>query len=463
MILKFPQPWYESIEQERPVSQVQQIEVRKILNSTDGEFFFAALPNGAFDYIHEWQPNIPKPEYSENSFAVNLTAPPRVRIGTKQEWESASRIWTTSHLVFSKTSEDPAGELEYHGKKFKFAGKYCDGGELSPFGRWLALFSYTGEKTEPDLLFGSGDPKVGDVYWQIYDTLTREKVFESHTKNVKYPTSLRGPVVWLEERYFLFPQDRDSQNFSVVTLPEFVPETNPSTIQLSSRKDDRGQRIPAPVNNEAWTPLVPLTPEQAKKITAPQPVTLLEVRRQTASRRLLFAIREETANEKRYRGGKGREEGGDYNYRLFCTYYYAISPDDPTQTRFASKEEWESAGRLTVRSGLDSIDKTYDTTDGPRRTYRPFLRRGAVGDNTLVLSTNWNAVFSYTPDAGSRTSGTMFVEIVETRSGNHLLTKALPYSGSPMPLFEKALAIEGEYLLLPLNTSLESFALWKLP
>ena len=463
MKLQFPQAWHESNSPDRPLSYVQQLEVRKLPGSPDNELLFAALPNGDGEYYHEWQPDIPPPEYSGNSFAVTFTSPLRVRVATKQEWESASRLWTKSQYAHKK-SDDTPGELEYHGKKFKFAGQYCDSGELSPRGRWLAVFSYSGKKTS-DWFFGGQSVKSGDLFWEIYNTVTGEKVFEWHAKNVKSPASLHSPVVWLEERYFVFPQDQFAQIFNVVTLPEFVPEENPVTIQLPSRKDDKGQRIPAPDNNEVWTPLVPLTPEQAKKITAPQPNTLLEVRapRQSSSRQLLFAIREETANEKRYRGGRGAEEGGDYNYRVFSTYYYAISPDDPAQTRFASKQEWESAGKLTVRRGLDSLDKTSETAGGTRREFRPFPKTGAIGNSALWISSDWLAVFSHTPDAGSSPSGKMYVDIFVMRPGDKLLTTELPYTGSPVPLFEGAFAVEGEYVFLPLNTSLESFNLWKLP
>ena len=463
--LQFPQPWYESVERGIPISHAQQIEVRRRPNSPDGELFFAALPYGDSEYFYEWQPDIPPPKYSENSFAVTLSTPPRVRVATKQEWESASRVWTKSRLAFSKSSADAPGELEYRGRKFKCAGQYCDyGGALSPRGQWLAIFSYSGVKTD-DWIFGGKSVKIGDMFWQVYNAVTGEKVFEWYATNVKTPANLHGPIVWLEERYFLFPQDQSAQNFNVVTLPDFIAEKNPVTIQLPSRRDDKGERIPAPENNEAWTPLVPLTPEQAKKITAPQPVTLLEVRgpRESSSKQLLFAIKEETANEKRYLGGRGAEEGGDYNYRLFSTYYYAISPDDPTQARFASKEEWQSAVKLEIRRGLDSLDKTEDTVGGKRRMYRPFPKTGSAGNSALAATSDWLAVFSYMPDAGSSSSGKMFIDIFAMRPGNKLLTTELPYTASPVPLFESAFAVERDYLFLPLNTSLESFTLWKLP
>ena len=461
MKLRLPEPWYDANHPDRPLSFVPEIEVRKLPNSPDNEFFFAALPFGPSDYAHEYQPDRSSPEYSDNSFAVTFTAPLRVRVATKEEWRSAKRVGSKIYVGCSTGDANP-GDLEYRGKKFKIAGTYCDTVQLSPRGQWLAIFSYSGTKTA-DWFFGGQSVKSGDIHWQIYNTSTGEKVFEWNARNVKTPANFDNPVVWIEERHFLFPLDQDAQNFNVVTLPNSTSEKNPVTIQLPSRKDDQGRPNPAPQNNEAWTPLVPLTPEQAKKITAPQPLTLLEVRapRQSSSRQLLFAIREETANEKRYRGGRGAEEGGDYNYRLFSTYYYAISVDDPAQSRFATKEEWDSAGTLMTRRGLESLDKTNETIGGSRRLYRPFPKTGTSGGDVLAGMSNWIAVVSYTPESNS--SGKMFLDIYEMRAGHKLSTTELSYTGSPDRLFDNAFTIGSDFLIMPLNASLETFALWKLP
>lgn len=217
--LHFPQHWIE--ENNRPLSFIQQLEVRKLPNSSDGEFFFAALPHGDWDYVHESNPDIPKPKYSQNSFGVSFTSEPRVRVPTEQEWESASRIVTKSRYAFSTGGDE--GEIEYRGRKFQKAGKYSSGGLLSPGGKWLAIFSYTGEKKR-DLFMDGGSVHNGDIFWQIYDAVTGEKVFEWQARNVKGPAELTGPVVWLEERYFLLPQDIYAQNFLVVTLPESIPD-----------------------------------------------------------------------------------------------------------------------------------------------------------------------------------------------------------------------------------------------
>ena len=461
--LHFPEPWSDAKRDGFPLSSVQQIEVRKVPNSSAREFFFAALPHGDDDYSYELYSDIPAPQYSQNSFAVSFTDRPRVRTATQQEWKGASRIVTKPRMLRYSGNDDSTGEIEYRGKKYPKVGKYWGEGWLSPGGKWLATFSYTAVKPPPDMFFG-GSPRRGDVFWEVYDTATGRKVFEWQAKNVGHPTSLDGPVVWLEERYFLFPEDEDAQKFIVVTLPEFIPETNPVTVKLPSRIDDKGERIPAAVWHEAWTPLVPLTKEQAAKITAPSPTELFEVRvsAQSTPRELLLAIKEETENSLRNRAG--RDGAGDYNLRVFSTYYYAVSLDDLTQTRFASKEEWERGRKLGSGSHNISLDETIDTFGGKRRAYRPFPKTGASwGTPTALGAGQWIAIFSYTQEPGSKATGKLFVDIFETRPGNKFSSTELPYNGSANALFDAAVSIEEGYLILPLDTSFNSFVFWKLP
>lgn len=459
--LHFPELWSDAERPDYPLSSVQQIEVRKLPTSSADEFFFAALPNGDHDYSNELYPDIPAPQYSHNSFAVSFTESPKIRAATRQEWEGASRIVTKPRRLYYTGNDDSAGEIEYRGKKYPKVGKYWGSGFLSPSGKWLATFSYTAVKPPPDILFGSS-PRTGDIFWEIYDTVTGQKVFNWQARNVKHPTSLDGPVIWLEERYFLFPEDENAQDFIVITLPAFTPETNPVTVKLPSRIDDKGERRPAAVRNEAWTPLIPLTKEQAARITAPSTTELFEVRLSapSAPRELLLAIKEETENRVLNRGG--RDGAGDYNLRVFSTYYYAVSLDDFTQTRFASKEEWEHGRPLRSDRYKVSLDEMYETMGGKRRQYRPFPKTGASWGSPMALRAGeWMAVFSYTPESSS--AGKLFVDIFETRSGNKFSSTELPYGGSANALFDASVWIEEGYVILPLDSGINSFVIWTLP
>src|SRR5262249_3052554 len=156
---------------------------------------------------------------------------------------------TKPRFAFSLGKDDSSGEIEYRHKRYPKTGKYWGSGRLSPSGKWLAVFSYSGIKM-PNFIWGGGTAKSGDIFWQVYDTVTGKKVFEWEAKNVDSPASLDDPVVWLEDRYFLFPEDDLAQNFVVVTLPPVTPEENPVTINFPSRKDSSGQPIPAPSIDE---------------------------------------------------------------------------------------------------------------------------------------------------------------------------------------------------------------------
>src|SRR5215213_449582 len=145
--LRFPKRWSEAGEPDRTLDYVEQMEVRKIPNSP--EFFFAALPDGDYDYQNELYTDKRKPHYSGNSFAVNFADKPQVRVATEGEWESGSRIVTKPRSVYVNSSDEASSEMEYRGKKYKRVGKYWGVGLLSPSGKWLALFSYSGVRRPP--------------------------------------------------------------------------------------------------------------------------------------------------------------------------------------------------------------------------------------------------------------------------------------------------------------------------
>lgn len=141
--LHLPQPWLD--ERERP-DFVEQLEVRKIPNSAGDEFFFGGLPMGDILYAHEVDKNLPKPRYSKNMFAVSFSNGPRARVATQQEWESGSRILTKPRTVSANSPDYASGEIVYRQKRYSKPGKYWGAGMLSPSGKWLAAFSYSGEK-----------------------------------------------------------------------------------------------------------------------------------------------------------------------------------------------------------------------------------------------------------------------------------------------------------------------------
>jgi len=336
---------------------------------------------------------------------------------------------------------------------------------LSPHGKWLAVFSYNDEKPPPDFMhfITGGNPRTGDIFWQIYDAESGGKVFEWEARDVDNPASLGSRVVWLEERRVLLPFDVYAQNFNVVTLPEFVPKTNPVTLQLPPRIDRNGLRVAPVQSHEVWGPLAPLTKEQIAEMTAPKPPEVFELRSldQTGSRELLIGIQEWTQSERRYMNR--RDGGGEYSYRVLGTYYFALSLDNSAQTRFATKEEWERGKVLRTGHVGVSLDETVPTTWGDRPAYHPGEKSGATWANPKAIGADrWIAAFSYTTQ-GSASRGEMFVDIYQRRAGAKMSSGRAAYEGPIDELVKQGLWIEGDYFLIPLNPSLESFMFWTLP
>jgi hypothetical protein len=104
------------------------------------------------------------------------------------------------------------------------------------------------------------------------------------------------------------------------------------------------------------------------------------------------------------------------------------------------------------------------TVKGTIPPYRQFAKSGTMWGSPAVLSAGeWIAILSYSNDAGARAAGTIFVDLYDQRLGHKLLSTTLPFTVSTEKLFQGAIWIEGGYIMLPLNASLDSFAFWRLP
>lgn len=170
---------------------------------------------------------------------------------------------------------------------------------------------------------------------------------------------------------------------------------------------------------------------------------------------LLLAINEETENR---RVNRQQKDGpGDYHFRLINTYYYAIALDNLTQARFATKEEFKGARTVSTNRPANSSDPVANTVVSPLPPHRSFSKTGATfGSPQFLLARTWISVFSHDHDQ-------MFIDVYDGQLGHKLMTTTLPFTDSPNELFKRALWIEGGYVLLPLDSSIESFALLQLP
>jgi len=111
-------------------------------------------------------------------------------------------------------------------------------------------------------------------------------------------------------------------------------------------------------------------------------------------------------------------------------------------------------------------DNGAETITASLPPYRKFPKTGTSWGSPQALSAgDWIAIFSYSEERGARANhaGKLFVDLYDQRLGHKLLATELPYAVAPNELFKRAFWIEGGYIILPLNLSLDSFALWKLP
>ena len=149
---------------------------------------------------------------------------------------------------------------------------------------------------------------------------------------------------------------------------------------------------------------------------------------------------------------------------MISTYYYAVSLDNPTQTRVASKEEFKRVQSRRDNRPEAEVTPAGDTITGSVPPHRHFPKTGTTWGSPAALGAGeWIAVFSYNENAHQPAAGDMFVDVYDQRTGNKLMSTALPFTGSPNELFKRAVSMEGGYILLPLKASFDSFALWQLP
>jgi hypothetical protein len=183
-------------------------EIRKASNSPERELLFAGMTTDGYwgEIYADRTGEKPKDSwYSINLYAVSLDDTSRVRAASKQEWDSAEKVSLRPKQVFPNSLDDSKLEaFDYRGRKYPKAGEHWGGALLSPGGRWLAVYSYSGEKTQGNFL-GGDTPREGGVYWDVYDVNTGEKVLSWHAESVYGPGVLKEGAVWVGEEYFVMP------------------------------------------------------------------------------------------------------------------------------------------------------------------------------------------------------------------------------------------------------------------
>jgi hypothetical protein len=183
-------------------------EVRQSSVASSNEFLFAAI-----DYDAEDGSN----HYSDDIYAVRFGSDFQVRKADAREWEAAKRLSVKQDeirkpSIETETDVTAGGVLPFRGKSFAKSGETWG----SPLGlpshgsRWLAIFSHTSEKnTGPKFPLFGGGPGPGEMFVDVYDTATGEKISAGRAPHSggQYPDNSFNHALWIEDRYLIVPLD----------------------------------------------------------------------------------------------------------------------------------------------------------------------------------------------------------------------------------------------------------------
>ena len=168
------------------------------------EVYDFAVNNPNYDY------------YSDDRFAVSLDGRFSVRKATAGEWDVAEKPLHSYHFIKSFENPQVTGEaVKYNGRLYRKSGESwgTEVALVSPRATWMAVFSYTSrEKPSESLIpgFGSTEPAHGEVFLDVYDISSGEKVIAAHapyggTYGGHAPSMLFGSSLWVDDRYFVMP------------------------------------------------------------------------------------------------------------------------------------------------------------------------------------------------------------------------------------------------------------------
>lgn len=182
-------------------------EVRQSRVASSNEFLFAAIDDDDEDGSDH---------YSDDIYAVSFGADFQIRKADSRAWEAAKPLSVKQEKIRRpsiETQKDAtaSGVLPLGGKSFAKTGETWGSpmALLSPGGRWLAVFSHTSEKnTRPKSPLVGGGPGPGEMFVDVYDTTTGEKVLAGHAPHSGGdPDRNFDHALWIEERYLIVPLD----------------------------------------------------------------------------------------------------------------------------------------------------------------------------------------------------------------------------------------------------------------
>ena len=216
--VRFPQPWIEqtsgNVKTLLPGGNLF-YEIRKPADVTSNRLLFAGM-----SWVAEGREYPGKKPgdvlYSENIYSVDLDKNYEVRAASVDEWQSAQRVSENGRSLALPSSDKPT--FDQNGIQIKRAGEYWGLVSLSPGGKVMAVFSYSGEQTKGGIIpFMGGGVKSGDVYWDVYDARSGSRIVSWYAKSVRSPGS-GSNAAWVEDRYLVTPLQGGSNGLVITDL-----------------------------------------------------------------------------------------------------------------------------------------------------------------------------------------------------------------------------------------------------
>ncbi len=210
----FPNNWMSNKKgQENTLIDARWFEIRSRRTSLAEEWLFGAL------HYYDSQSPVPDPEwYARNFYAVRLSDPVVISDLTRAEWNRGKVISTQATQVFR--GDDAKSTLfEYRGHKYAKSSEHWGTVTVSPGGRWVAIYSYSGENA-PVFLWSGGLPREGDIFWDVYDSNSGEKVLSWTAKSVGNPGLLGQGTIWVQDRYLVMPFDSIMKGCVIGIMPQ---------------------------------------------------------------------------------------------------------------------------------------------------------------------------------------------------------------------------------------------------
>lgn len=154
--------------------------------------------------------------YSENVYSVDLDKHYEVRAASGDEWQRAQHVSDNVRSIGLPTNDKLP--LEHNGIHIKKTGEYWGLVSLSPGGKVLAVFSYSGKQTRGGIIpFMGGGVKNGDVYWDVYDATSGSRIVSWYAKSVRSP-GVGSNAAWVEDRYLVTPLQGGSNGLVITDL-----------------------------------------------------------------------------------------------------------------------------------------------------------------------------------------------------------------------------------------------------